>query len=576
MKSHQRGRGPSGLRSVEQGMAAREPAAPAAGLDDLLDMQDTMGNAGVASMAEGMRASGAGIPSGGGPLPHRDTLERAFGTDLGHVRAHEGSAAAEASEAQGAEAFATGNEVVFGAQPDLWLAAHETAHVVQQAGGLHRSGGEDRDSDPLERSADAIADRVASGGSAADLLPAATASPAAGQVQRYSEEDVGGTDAKIGTGGETALLGQQALYAEPALIASANAKLQQAGKEGSYIELTEGGDAVEVRGQSLTEVVPQFVSKPSTTEHDPVEAVNSPGGVDSEGDATGAGSIMALWTDCGKSSGAVTGSQLNGDRSVVYDDNGTETTGKGMDDASVSTWLKGEPNQLANEVYMDLIPSFIRKPENAKYLVEGVHFEWKPQTRAGAAVGAGAGALAGAGVGALLGGGLGAVIGGGVGALVGGIGGAIAGSGRQERIFRDPGTIVEAKTMYQALGDEGREKFDQEAGINHHANPEVGESYSMATEGDMPGFTKKGPKTWNYHWAGVIMKDGTDNITLENYAVTREYAASKGLRQGEFIDRDWSFGMYGTVDHDQTFHKRHLDSNTHGSEATSIRVRTDT
>jgi hypothetical protein len=388
---------------------------------------------------------------------------------------------------------------------------------------------------------------------------------------------VGGQSAKVGSGGDTALLGSQELYAEPALIASANAKLQQAGKEGSYIELTEGAGEVQVQGQSLTEVVPEFVSKPSTTAHDLVEGANAPGGVDSEGETTGAGSTMALWTDCGRSSGAVTGSQLNGDRSVVYHDNGVEETGKGQDDSSVSSWLKGEPNQLANQVYMDLVPSFIRKPENAKYLVEGVHFEWKAQTGAGAAMGAGAGALAGAGIGALVGGGIGALIGGGLGAAVGGIGGAIAGAGQQERVFLDPATIVEAKTMYQALGDEGRDKFDREAGINHYANPEVGESYSMATEGDMPGFTSKPDKsTWNYHWAGVIMKDGTDNITLENYAVTREYAASKGVPQGEFIDRAWLFGMYGTVDKNQTFHRHHLDTDTHGSEATSIRVRTDT
>jgi hypothetical protein len=33
---------------------------------------------------------------------------------------------------------------------------------------------------------------------------------------------------------------------------------------------------------------------------------------------------MALWTDCGKSSGAVTGSQLSGDSKVVYQKGGKE------------------------------------------------------------------------------------------------------------------------------------------------------------------------------------------------------------------------------------------------------------
>jgi hypothetical protein len=100
-------------------------------------------------------------------------------------------------------------------------------------------------------------------------------------------------------------------------------------------------------------------------------------------------------------------------------------------------------------------------------------------------------------------------------------------------------------------------------------------SYTMATEADMPGFKETSKKTWNFHWAGVVLKDGADNVTLENFAVTDTYAKSKGVPQGAFIDRDWNFDMYGTVDKSQTFHKEHLDSNTHGNTATSMVVRTD-
>ena len=120
------------------------------------------------------------------------------------------------------------------------------------------------------------------------------------------------------------------------------------------------------------------------------------------------------------------------------------------------------------------------------------------------------------------------------------------------------------------------DKFDKEAGINFYADPDIGESYSMATEGDMPGFaTYPGENTWNYHWAGVVMKDGSDNITLEAYAVTDKYAKSKGVSTWNFIDRDWNFDMYGTADESQTFHQHHLASKTHGTHATSIVVRTD-
>ena len=71
------------------------------------------------------------------------------------------------------------------------------------------------------------------------------------------------------------------------------------------------------------------------------------------------------------------------------------------------------------------------------------------------------------------------------------------------------------------------------------------------------------------------MKDGSDNVTLEAYAVTEEYAKSKGIAQYDFVDRGWNFAMYGTTDKSQTFHREHLASKTHGTHATSIAVRTD-
>jgi hypothetical protein len=263
----------------------------------------------------------------------------------------------------------------------------------------------------------------------------------------------------------------------------------------------------------------------------------------------------------------------------VYLENGVAKLGKGVDDSTVSDWLKGTPNQMANQVYMDLLPGFIQRADNSAYVVEGVHYDMKSNTGTGAL----AGAVAGAGLGAVIGsffGGVGAVpgavIGGVLGAVGGLVGGAAVGSKTMSKVFRKPANIAEAKVMYLALGNAGMDKFDKEAGINFYANPEVGESYSMATEGDMPGFKEyPGVSPWNYHWAGVVMKDGSDNITLENYAVTKAYAASKGVAQRDFIDRAWSFGMYGTTDKSQTFHQKHLDSHTHGTHATSIAVRTD-
>ena len=514
-----------------------------------------------------------GTKGGGERLPYLARLEQAFGSrqDLASMRAHYGDDSAAACDTMGADAYATGSSIAFRSAPSLWLAAHEAAHVVQQRHGLRPAAALDAPDDGLERQADAVADRVAAGGSARELLPRGDPHATASAVQRYTVEALPAGSAQIGEGRQTALLGAQSLYAASGLIGGANAKLQKAGKQGSYIELAAGGGSVDVDGNALTKVEPRFLAKAGGA-HAGAEKANAPGGKDTEGTANGP---MALWTDCGRSSAAVTGSTGGDDRSVVYRDNGVVKLGKGIDDATVSDWIKGGPNAMANQVYMDLLPGFIARADNAAFVVEGVHYDMKSNTAAGAL----GGAAMGAGIGALVGsfiGGVGAGPGALVGGIIGAIGGAIAGAQTKTRVFRKPATIAEAKAMYLALGNAGMDKFDREAGINFYANPEIGESYSMATEGDMPGFKSyPGEDTWNYHWAGVIMKDGSDNITLENYAVTSAYAKSKGVSSWNFVDRGWNFAMYGTTDKSQTFHTEHLASKTHGTHATSIAVRTD-
>jgi hypothetical protein len=114
-----------------------------------------------------------GTASGGGPLPHLAAIQDSFGHhDVRGVRAHVGGAAADASAALGARGYATGHDVAFAAEPDLHLAAHEAAHVVQQSGGVHLADGLGRAGDAHERHADAVADRVVRGESAQALLDA--------------------------------------------------------------------------------------------------------------------------------------------------------------------------------------------------------------------------------------------------------------------------------------------------------------------------------------------------------------------------------------------------------------------
>ena len=130
----------------------------------------------------------------GQPLPYRDRIQAAFGRhDIGGVRAHTDDAATAANQRLGANGYATGGAVAFRGAPDLHLAAHEAAHVVQQRGGVQLSAiGAAGDSH--ERHADAVADRVVAGGSAEALLDAyagagsAPASSGGPAVQRQLKE----------------------------------------------------------------------------------------------------------------------------------------------------------------------------------------------------------------------------------------------------------------------------------------------------------------------------------------------------------------------------------------------------
>jgi hypothetical protein len=138
---------------VQRDAAPRQGAQPSAG-----DVQ---------------RLADAGVRGATSALPHLDRISRSFGPghDLAGVRAQVGGAGAAASGAMGAQAYATrGDRVAFAATPSLRVAAHEAAHLVQQKGGLSLPGGVGRTGDAHERHADAVADRVAAGRPAGDLL----------------------------------------------------------------------------------------------------------------------------------------------------------------------------------------------------------------------------------------------------------------------------------------------------------------------------------------------------------------------------------------------------------------------
>ena len=146
------------------------------------------------------RIAAEGVAGGGGQLPHLERIQEAFGShDVTGIQAHTGGAATQASEAIGAEAYATGDQVAFRNQPTLHTAAHEAAHVVQQRGGVQLKGGVGAAGDAYEQHADAVADAVVAGRSAEALLDGRAGSGgASGAVQQCAvqlepkpKEDVG-------------------------------------------------------------------------------------------------------------------------------------------------------------------------------------------------------------------------------------------------------------------------------------------------------------------------------------------------------------------------------------------------
>ncbi len=127
-------------------------------------------------------AAAHGTSGASGRLPFIEKIQPLFGEhDVSSVQAHTGSAASAGAGAMGAEAYAVGDHVAFGGTPTLHTAAHEAAHVVQQRGGVTLKGGVGQAGDPYERHADAVADQVVRGESAAGLLDAMPGS--GGQVR---------------------------------------------------------------------------------------------------------------------------------------------------------------------------------------------------------------------------------------------------------------------------------------------------------------------------------------------------------------------------------------------------------
>jgi hypothetical protein len=152
-----------------------EPSAFAAPADATLPGAREVAEAMAALARAGSHgaAAAAGVAGPSAPLPFADQIQSAFGHhDISYIRAHLGDEASSAADAIDARAYAMGNHVAFAGAPDLFTAAHEAAHVVQQRGGFARSSLFGPAGDDFELHADAVANAVIAGQSAQRLLDA--------------------------------------------------------------------------------------------------------------------------------------------------------------------------------------------------------------------------------------------------------------------------------------------------------------------------------------------------------------------------------------------------------------------
>ena len=464
-------------------------------------------------------------------------IESLSGMSMDHVKVHYNSS----QPAQlNAFAYAQGSDIHVGPGQEKHL-PHEAWHVVQQAQGRvnptmqMKDGMAVNDNTGLEAEADAMGAKAASMSvvSHGVLQPRSSvghtapfAKPAY-VVQRYVAGEGG---RKTSEHGRIVYRGRQDLLASPDLLRNANQQLESSGGQGSMISLA-AGEPAEVGGQRLVAVNPRFndvaYGRRAATErgvgfNERVRAPNVGAHADRE---------LTLPADCRRAAEVITGTQ----------------TGFGYDERRVNVSLRhgnhalreksalqvpgerveGETttHQLSMQVYVSSMKPFLFANHKEKLLDATVF------TRAAFRA-------------------------------------QVQDVAHPYRHLEDRPDV--AWKAYSALTPAGKLQFAQFANINEFANPEVGDTYTTVTEYRMPGFeNRRRPdgdrreiQPWTFHWGGVILKDGEDIVSLENYSVGEETA----------VNRDWQFDMYGTQTPAQTFHQRHMASNLHGTIGTTLHV----
>ena len=472
---------------------------------------------GDANVVDAPRTARAGTSGGGSSLPVLDQIAPLFGgLDFSGISAHVGGDAAEACDALGGgtKAYSVGADLAFKEAPDPWLAAHEATHYFQKMAGVSVPGNTGSVGDPYEKQADAVADRIVQGQSAADLLPDVSSfsggMSGADAVQCYKEkEDDNGNMVRISDDGAMAVEqytsewddgstqenGTHSFWALPELMSGFNKRLKGVG---SVAELETLSD----EESSYHDAFGDKRKQVSATNH-----------------ATGtSGDDLSIWADCGRSArdvmgaGKGEGGMKGGAMTAVYN----KARKAGFFEKMGNLFKTGS---------WDSDLEIMEEKETKAYNPTAM----------------------------------------------------------KQEILTDllGGTYKEAIAKYEGMSPKERQAFEQKAGINRYAAPEVGEGYTMASHGDAykavtdrdKAFDARNNKTgamgpdglvdeWNFHWAAVVAKSGGDTVSLENYAT--------GVPEEK--NGDWEHQMYGSKP-GQTFWDQHKDTKQHGDDPFAFRVR---
>jgi hypothetical protein len=340
-------------------------------------------------------------------------------------------------------------------------------------------------------------------------------------VQRYTEHTTKAGDFRRADDGSTLVrqdskAGSQFLLAAPGMADAASKQLEAAK---SVVRLKETGTATVKKGG---------VEK-SFAKIEPTNVKNKTAGA--------GGSGMELWADCGKSARDVIGAGEGtggGEPKAVF----TDPTGKRKQTKGTAS-----PHQMKRELMLTWL-LFIEKQSGRKLIDQAKIKE-----------------------------------------LSGKRDKALADYNKAAKAGKDEKTLEGLADIYfywdEAISNavmdgyntkltaKEREEIDKKAGLNRWATPDVGEGYTISTGGDpKPGFEDS---TWNFHWAGVVMKSGEDTVTLENYSVGDPAVEN----------HEWVYQMYGSAKaaeadpskQGQTFHEQHRDVHQqHGETPTTMEV----